>query len=416
MVLCDVRADHFFVDNEVSHPVNMTADLSLLPSTYRSHHGMELRQKRKSCASSVPDIMPETPPHSRRRLATAVYQSVLPSQFDYHHHPSSAAGARCRARRVSAGVTASVAAAAAGNGRGKHFHQTHPAQPVMLNPQHLVRTLVHMGAHPCFVPVVQAYAQSHNQLSDPGLAAKLSADIEASLYSMQGGCTDPELDQFMALYRQVLENHRDKCARLQREAEEACSLLESSYLQLMEDDTIARAVADAGPWVHADEDVTQGSHSTEQDSRASSSQARSAEANDTANDYKTLSPEEEEAIIKDLKKRFAGPIVKLKIDFMKRQKKGKLPKEAKIALNNWWNQHILWPYPSEEDKNELRNCTGLNMTQINNWFINQRKRHWHKLFPGGPPNTPLEAQNGLKARFGSLQLAMSAVLGKKKWT
>ena len=23
---------------------------------------------------------------------------------------------------------------------------------------------------------------------------------------------------------------------------------------------------------------------------------------------------------------------------------------------------------------------GLNQTQINNWFINQRKRHWHRLF------------------------------------
>lgn len=30
----------------------------------------------------------------------------------------------------------------------------------------------------------------------------------------------------------------------------------------------------------------------------------------------------------------------------------------------------------EEEKNKLSEITGLDQKQINNWFINQRKRHW----------------------------------------
>lgn len=39
----------------------------------------------------------------------------------------------------------------------------------------------------------------------------------------------------------------------------------------------------------------------------------------------------------------------------------------------------MWPYPSEDEKKSLEEQTGLTATQINNWFINQRKRHWHKV-------------------------------------
>jgi hypothetical protein len=63
----------------------------------------------------------------------------------------------------------------------------------------------------------------------------------------------------------------------------------------------------------------------------------------------------------------------------------------------------------EEDKRELVSNTSLNSTQINNWFINQRKRHWHKLFPDGPPATPDEAQAGLETKYGSMQVIAATV-------
>lgn len=79
--------------------------------------------------------------------------------------------------------------------------------------------------------------------------------------------------------------------------------------------------------------------------------------------------------------RYSDAIVQLKADFSARKKKGKLPNEATGALKAWWDANLVWPYPSEDEKKALEEQTGLTATQINNWFINQRKRHWHKVGP-----------------------------------
>ncbi|KAI3730907.1 hypothetical protein L1987_62087 [Smallanthus sonchifolius] len=70
-------------------------------------------------------------------------------------------------------------------------------------------------------------------------------------------------------------------------------------------------------------------------------------------------------------------ISSLKREFTKTKKKGKLPKEARRTLLDWWNSHYNWPYPTEGDKISLVETTGLDPKQVNNWFINQRKRHWN---------------------------------------
>lgn len=44
------------------------------------------------------------------------------------------------------------------------------------------------------------------------------------------------------------------------------------------------------------------------------------------------------------------------------------------ALRQWYFAHSDHPYPSEEDKQELTHETGLTRTQIQNWFINARRR------------------------------------------
>lgn len=77
-----------------------------------------------------------------------------------------------------------------------------------------------------------------------------------------------------------------------------------------------------------------------------------------------------------LLRKFGGRISSLKQEFTKKKKKGKLPKEARQTLLEWWKSHYKWPYPTEGDKISLAETTGLDPKQINNWFINQRKRHW----------------------------------------
>ena len=47
-----------------------------------------------------------------------------------------------------------------------------------------------------------------------------------------------------------------------------------------------------------------------------------------------------------LLRKYSGYLGSLKQEFLKRRKKGKLPKEARFQLLDWWNRHYKWPYPS----------------------------------------------------------------------
>ncbi|KAM0944190.1 putative transcription factor Homeodomain-TALE-KNOX family [Dioscorea sansibarensis] len=85
----------------------------------------------------------------------------------------------------------------------------------------------------------------------------------------------------------------------------------------------------------------------------------------------------EDKELKDkLLRKYSGYLSSLREEFSKKKKKGKLPKEARQILLDWWTAHYKWPYPTEADKISLAESTGLDQKQINNWFINQRKRHW----------------------------------------
>jgi len=77
--------------------------------------------------------------------------------------------------------------------------------------------------------------------------------------------------------------------------------------------------------------------------------------------------------------RYSSQIQQLNEEFRRKRKKGKLPIDATDVLRRWWDNNLAWPYPSEDEKRALADETDLSPTQINNWFINQRKRHWHKV-------------------------------------
>ncbi|PIA36818.1 hypothetical protein AQUCO_03200056v1 [Aquilegia coerulea] len=96
---------------------------------------------------------------------------------------------------------------------------------------------------------------------------------------------------------------------------------------------------------------------------------------DANDNYVDPRAEDRELKVKLLRK-YSGYLGGLKQEFMKKKKKGKLPKEARQQLVDWWSRHHKWPYPSESQKLALAESTGLDQKQINNWFINQRKRHW----------------------------------------
>lgn len=49
------------------------------------------------------------------------------------------------------------------------------------------------------------------------------------------------------------------------------------------------------------------------------------------------------------------------------KKRGIFPKQATNIMRNWLFRHLNHPYPSEEQKKQLAEVTGLQILQVNNW-------------------------------------------------
>ncbi|KAG5590463.1 hypothetical protein H5410_040977 [Solanum commersonii] len=79
----------------------------------------------------------------------------------------------------------------------------------------------------------------------------------------------------------------------------------------------------------------------------------------------------------ELKQGYKEKLVDIREEILRKRRAGKLPGDTTSVLKAWWQSHSKWPYPTEEDKAKLVQETGLQLKQINNWFINQRKRNWH---------------------------------------
>lgn len=47
-----------------------------------------------------------------------------------------------------------------------------------------------------------------------------------------------------------------------------------------------------------------------------------------------------------LLRKYGGYLSSLRKEFLKKRKKGKLPKEARRILLDWWTTHYRWPYPT----------------------------------------------------------------------
>lgn len=55
---------------------------------------------------------------------------------------------------------------------------------------------------------------------------------------------------------------------------------------------------------------------------------------------------EDGALKEKLLRMYGTHISSLRLEFSKKKKKGKLPKEARQTLFTWWNLHSKWPYPT----------------------------------------------------------------------
>uniref|UniRef100_A0A1D1Y0S0 Homeotic protein knotted-1 n=1 Tax=Anthurium amnicola TaxID=1678845 RepID=A0A1D1Y0S0_9ARAE len=217
-------------------------------------------------------------------------------------------------------------------------------------------------SHPQCSSLLAAYMDCQKVGAPPEVVARLTAmarDFEArqrAAMSSSVPSNDPELDKFMEAYSDMLVKYREELTRPFQEAMDFLGKVESQLNALTNGS--ARLFSDG---------QCEGVGSSEEDQDASGGETEHPEIDPRAEDKK---------LKQHLLKKYSGYLSGLKQELSKKKKKGKLPKEARQKLLNWWEVHYKWPYPSESEKVALAESTGLDQKQINNWFINQRKRHW----------------------------------------
>ncbi|XP_041023303.1 homeobox protein SBH1-like [Juglans microcarpa x Juglans regia] len=214
---------------------------------------------------------------------------------------------------------------------------------------------VKIMAHPHYQRLLTAYVNCQKVGAPPEVVARLEETCAsaATMGQTGTGCIgeDPALDQFMEAYCEMLTKYEQE---LSKPFKEAMLFLQRTECQFK---ALTVSSSDSGGGEAVD--------------RSGSSE----EEVDLNNNL--IDPQAEDRELKgQLLRKYSGYLGSLKQEFMKKRKKGKLPKEARQQLLDWWSRHYKWPYPSESQKLALAESTGLDQKQINNWFINQRKRHW----------------------------------------
>ncbi|KAK4434288.1 Homeobox protein knotted-1-like 2 [Sesamum alatum] len=217
-------------------------------------------------------------------------------------------------------------------------------------------------AHPQYSNLLEAYMDCQKVGAPPEVVARLAAvrqEFEArqrAAAATRDDSKDPELDQFMEAYCDMLVKYREELTRPLQEAMEFMRRIETQLNMLTND-----------PVRIFNSEKCEGVGSSEDDQDNSGGETALPE----------IDPRAEDRELKNhLLKKYSGYLSSLKQELSKKKKKGKLPKDARQKLLSWWELHYKWPYPSESEKVALAESTGLDQKQINNWFINQRKRHW----------------------------------------
>ncbi|CAJ2653675.1 unnamed protein product [Trifolium pratense] len=205
-------------------------------------------------------------------------------------------------------------------------------------------------AHPLFHRLLSSYLNCLKVGAPPEVVASLEESC-AKCEALNGSSgrssigEDPGLDQFMEAYCEMLIKYEQELTKPFKEAMLFLSRIESQLKAL----AVSTDFGQSEPASHNEIDM----HENNLDTQG-----------------------EDQELKVQLLRKYSGYLGSLKKEFLKKKKNGKLPKEARQQLLDWWNRHYKWPYPSESQKQALAESTGLDLKQINNWFINQRKRHW----------------------------------------
>ncbi|MCO5567085.1 hypothetical protein L7F22_020770 [Adiantum nelumboides] len=120
-----------------------------------------------------------------------------------------------------------------------------------------------------------------------------------------------------------------------------------------------------------------------------------------------LPSESERSLMERVRLELKSEIADVREEILRKRRAGKLPSETTSVLKKWWNAHSKWPYPTEDEKARLVQETGLELKQINNWFINQRKRNWHNHASIGSTTLPTTNEGSTSGGQSSSNISLS---------
>ncbi|KAL6985217.1 hypothetical protein U1Q18_018595 [Sarracenia purpurea var. burkii] len=240
-------------------------------------------------------------------------------------------------------------------------------------------------AHPLYEQLLSAHVACLRIATPVDQLLRIDAQLEQSQHvvakysSLDHGSIgdDKELDQFMTHYVLLLCSFKEQLQQHVRvhamEAVMACWEIEQSLQSL----TGVSPGEGTGATMSDDDDDQVESESNLFDG--------SLDGPDTLGFGPLIPTESERSLMErvrqelkhELKQGYKEKIVDIREEILRKRRAGKLPGDTTSVLKAWWQSHAKWPYPTEEDKARLVQETGLQLKQINNWFINQRKRNWH---------------------------------------
>ncbi|XP_042031998.1 homeobox protein knotted-1-like 3 isoform X1 [Salvia splendens] len=250
-------------------------------------------------------------------------------------------------------------------------------------------------SHPLYEQLLSAHVACLRIATPVDQLPRIDAQLAQSQqvfdkYSAAGhGADDKELDQFMTHYVVLLCSFKEQLQQHVRvhamEAVMACWEIEQSL----------QSVTGFSPG-----EGTGATMSDDEDDQVESDVNLFEDDNGNTGFGPLIPTETERSLMErvrqelkhDLKNGYKDKIVDIREEILRKRRAGKLPGDTTSVLKAWWQSHSKWPYPTEEDKVKLVEETGLQLKQINNWFINQRKRNWHTNGNASSSSTALKSK------------------------
>ena len=97
---------------------------------------------------------------------------------------------------------------------------------------------------------------------------------------------------------------------------------------------------------------------------------------DNAEPPELVASAEDRELKHHLLKKYSGYLSSLRQELSKKKKKGKLPKDARQQLLNWWELHYKWPYPSVSATPFMVEAQSTRTNVSQDVTMNRRLRRW----------------------------------------